>query len=212
MRHFLIDENCFENKKINLISHNIENIYDFRTPTPFKSSQLKSVGEKATKIIKKNNKKNKKVQLIGISSRGIPLAVAVSFQLELEGIKSELSIIKGDILDHVNLQDNEKYFTVLIDNSIKSGSTIRKSIRLLNKEKIYINLILHLYDFCVVDKNRIDQTVELAKEVGIKINAIFSFKDILIYFRKENKDYYKELSDFGIKNGNKRIIKFLNKK
>lgn len=210
MKHFLIDKNCFENKRINLISHNIKNIYDFKTPTPFKSTQLRSVGEKAAKIIKSHNKKNKKLQLIGISSRGVHLASAISFQLELEGIESELSIIKNEILDHVNLKDDEKYFTVLIDNSIKSGSTIKKSINLLNKEKIYINLILHLYDFCVVDKNKIDKMVELEKEIAIKINAIFSFKDVLIYFKKENKEYYKELYNFGIQNGNKQIIKFLN--
>jgi len=192
IKFFLNDENCFQKRQIKLINpKGINNPYDFKTPSPITSKQLELIGNLGMDIILKHNKDNKKIHLIGIASRGLHMATAISLALEKESISNNLSIAKLDTNEDVCMKCSKQSFNVLIDNSIKTGNTLKKTIKQLTSKQIKIDIIIHLYDFNVFHTNQ-----KLSEELNIKIESIFTIKHVINYFRQYDKLFYAKLFKF----------------
>lgn len=212
IKHFIKDKNCFAIENAYLKPQNVICPFNFRTPSAILSEQFIAIGKVASKHLAKINTFDKKIHIIGVSSRGIHIASAISIELNRIGVKNSLSILKMEgCLEHFCEQCTDGAFTIVVDNSIKRGDTLRRIKKILDKKNIKIDLFFHLYDFYVLNNKSKDKNKLISKETNIPIKPLFNSKDLLKYLKKTNNKDFNLLNKYFYTHGNKKMKKFIKK-
>lgn len=178
LEEFLRDTACYEFSDEYLENYGRVSPYIFRTPTPFTAEQLSAVGENGAKIVS-DRASSAPVHIVGVGSRGLPLATVITTELRAAfNIPAYLSIAgKDGSTEH--LASIPDCYTVLVDNAIVSGRTMEAVLGKLRADAFTIDLILYLFDREEIDSSGTDPALRIADEFRCDISSIFSLRDII---------------------------------
>jgi orotate phosphoribosyltransferase len=151
--------------------------YIFRFPCPVSSEQLLILGERLLQVVEEHAA-NKRVHIVGIASRGIPMATSVAL---LARGRREIWLSttgSGGSVEHV-AKDRSDCYTVLVDNSVISGRTLVGIVANLRSAGIRPDLCVRFFDREELDVRGNDPTEVVKRRVGFPIASTFSLRDII---------------------------------
>jgi len=182
---FLRSSACFEVADEFLAHYGRLSPYIFRTPTPFTAEQLQVIGENGARLIRERAN-GLPVHVIGVATRGIPLATAITIELRTEvAADASLSIVGRDgSTDH--LAPDLPAFTVVIDNALVSGRTMELVLGRVQRLGLHIDLVMYLFDREEVDSRGIESPARVASQFGCEVLSIFSLRDVIDVLREES--------------------------
>jgi orotate phosphoribosyltransferase len=152
--------------------------YIFRTPTPFTAGQLQAIGSNGAELVAERALTGR-VHIIGIASRGIPLATAITIYLKAEHDREAvLSIVARDgSVDHLSIIQSS--YTVLIDNALVSGRTMELALERVRSSGVNIDLMIYMFDREEVDNRGSESAARLSAEFDCEVISIFSLRDVI---------------------------------
>jgi orotate phosphoribosyltransferase len=175
---FLQTPTCFEMKLEHLTYYGRTSPYIFRTPTPFTAAQLHAIGSRGAGLVYERARTGP-VHIIGVASRGVPLATAIAMDLDrFPNMQASLSQIGKSGSDE-HLCANCNGYTVVVDNAVVSGRTMELVIRRLQSHGISLDLVIYLFDREEVDYTGLDTATRVAQEFGCQVVPIFSLRDVI---------------------------------
>ncbi|XRX43074.1 MAG: orotate phosphoribosyltransferase [Buchnera aphidicola (Tetraneura sorini)] len=150
--------------------------------------------------------------LFGLAYKGVPLIVAISIFLKKKK-KIDVSFsfnrkekkLYGECGYIVGKKKNKKEKTILIDDVITSGSSIKKSIQKLKNNNILATIV-------AFDRKEIDDSITLTKkkirdQFSFPIYSIITIKDLIKFIIEEKKMliYLDQLINYNILCGTEKI-------
>lgn len=178
---FLQTSSCFEvddswDKDFEYYGH--ASRYVFRTPTPISAKQLRVIGGNGAKLISERCGSSP-VHVIGVASRGIPLATAITTELGAAlNIEASLSVVgKDGSVEH--LACNEDAYAVLVDNAVVSGHTMTKVLEYVQSCGVRVDLVMYLFDREELDETGTEPAARVAEMFKCDVISIFALRDVI---------------------------------
>lgn len=175
---FLDTSTCFEMKEAYLPYYGRTSPYIFRTPTPFTAGQLQVIGSNGAKLVAERAPAGS-VHIIGIASRGIPLATAITIDLKATHRREAvLSMVARDgSVEHLSVIQSS--YSVLVDNALVSGRTMELALERVRSIGVNIELMVYMFDREEVNNNGSESAARLSAEFGCEVISIFSLRDVI---------------------------------
>lgn len=175
---FLRTPTCFEIKDAYLPYYGRSSPYIFRTPTPLTADQLQVIGTNGAKLVAERTPA-RGTHIIGIASRGIPLATAITIELSAAfHIDADLSTVARDgSVEHLSI--NQSLYTVVVDNALVSGRTMELVLERVRSRKVSVDLLIYLFDREELDSAGSEPATHMAAEFGCEVASIFSLRDVI---------------------------------
>lgn len=150
--------------------------YVFRFPCPVTARQLGVIGRQGARVVGAD-RRGRPVHLVGVASRGIPLAAAVA--RSLGGDDVALSTVGGNgSVEHV-ARTGPGHFTVVVDNSVVTGATAADTTRALSRIGVRPALWIRFFDREELDVDGADPTRAVEERIGCPIRSVFALRDLL---------------------------------
>ncbi len=150
--------------------------YIFRLPCPLTPRQLRVIGTRGALAVR-GACGGRPVHLVGVATRGIPLATAMAQALDSDDVV--LSTVGGDgRVEHV-ARPRRPHFTVLVDNSVVTGATAVRAASALAGAGLPPELCLRFFDREENDVEGDDPTRRVEQRIGCPIGSLFALRDLL---------------------------------
>jgi orotate phosphoribosyltransferase len=178
LEFFLRTPTCFEIRDEYLIYYGRSSPYIFRTPTPFTADQLQVIGRNGAQLVAERTGA-RSAHVIGLASRGIPLATAITIELStVHNLDAVLSTVSRDgSVDHLSVERSD--YTILVDNALVSGRTMELVLGRVQEAGIKVDLVIYLFDREEVDSAGSEAASRVAVRFGCEVVSIFSLRDII---------------------------------
>jgi orotate phosphoribosyltransferase len=141
----------------------------FRTPDRLTADQLRVAGGRGAVLVRETAG-DRPAGLVGVATRGIPLATAVTISL---GVPATLSIAgKDGSAEHLSVAPGA--CTVVVDNALVTGRTAEGVLGRLRTD-----LFVYLFDREELGPHGEDPAARLADRFGCAVRAIFTYRDVI---------------------------------
>jgi orotate phosphoribosyltransferase len=150
--------------------------YIFRFPSPLSKRQLQILGDRSRRLIE-TNCTGSPVHMIGIASRGIPMAVATLLADNDNQTRMSTTDTQGSV-EHVAREMGQCY-TVMMDNSITTGRTVARVVEQLASVKIIPDLVIRFFDREELDAHGEDPTLAAESVINCPIASVFRLRDLV---------------------------------
>lgn len=150
--------------------------YVFRFPCPVTARQLEIIGRRGAAVVAAA-RNGLPLHLVGVASRGIPLATAIARHLGGDDVL--LSTVGGDgSVEHV-ARPGPGHFTVVVDNSVVTGATAAATTRALSRIGVRPRLWVRFFDREELDTDGVDPTRAVEARIGCPVTSVFALRDLL---------------------------------
>jgi len=176
---FLRSSAAFEIKDEHLRHFDRISPYFFRTPTPMSCDQLDAMGHVGALLVE-GMSRNNSVHIVGVASRGIPFATAVTMSLCADNRRQIHLSLLGKDGGTEHLARDPDSFTVVIDNAIVSGLTMSHALESLRLAGTRVDLVLSLFDREELDPAGSEPRRRLEVEFDCRVEFLYSLRDVIV--------------------------------
>ena len=134
------------------------------------------------------------INIVGIASEGALVAGICAAQVARSGGSVNLLCIKpnGNLGVEIPKQSILPLPTYIVDNTIKTGETVRNVADALRGMGFSISGAVTMYDYKIKKYRNATYYQDLSENIGVEINSLFSVRDVLECCREPEVTAMKE--------------------
>jgi orotate phosphoribosyltransferase len=154
-------------------------------PRPLEARPLLALARRFDQTILKAA--DQPLHIIGVADTGVPLAAAIATHCAQmrPGIEVWLSIINAKAPENIITSPAPSTFgklqTIVVDNAINSGATMIKTLEILRKKQIPVDLAVKIIDYQDQEEEEVGSLINA--QTGVKVKSLFTYDEVGAAFR-----------------------------